>query len=429
VDLLQFKLVACEHKVPDQAVITVPANIINKIYAHSLQLQQESPDTAGFSQHKAPIQFLDQYYKEHILSHLKEFLFKYSVTSFLYKQLREQQVATIGDPRLEDIHLSPEEGAQYSFRFTPTKHVVVRDWRYLPFNAPARKKYKDIDKQATNFITEERNNKKQLEREEIIPGDWILFEITLLNRQQKPLIKNFYETLWLRISNEETSEPFRNLFIGKKIGDRFTSDHICLKEYFGSQLDGNYLFEIFIKKILPYTYFCLDSFKAQFRLKSERKAHQKIVEVYSFRHDLSLRRTLVEEAFTLLKRTYPIDIPQSSVIRQEKILLEDLQANPDYTVYKLQPDFNQKVHLLAEKQIRENLLVDYFALQENIHIEDIDVYNYLNLTKRARTKEFIYFLHPAISANEDELPISHESLKHLCVKEKTINHILYHLTK
>jgi len=99
------------------------------------------------------------------------------------------------------------------------------------------------------------------------------------------------------------------------------------------------------------------------------------------------------------------------------------------TLIILQSDFDQKVRLLAEKQVRENILIDHFALQENINIDDSDVFGYLNLTKRPRTKEFIHFLHPEIRANEEELPIPHESLKYLCIKEKTINHILYHFTK
>jgi len=243
VDLLQFELSACEHKVPDQVIITVPVKIIQKIYQHSLFLQQESTGMVGFNQHRAPIGYLDNYYKEHIISHIKEFLFKYTVMSFLYKKLREEHVITIGEPRLTNINLSPEENAQYYFRFTPAKNTLVRDWRYLPFKAPTRKKYKDIDKQAISFIAEERKNKEKC-KEEITAGDWVRFEASLLNHQKKPLIKDLSEHLWLQISNEETSEPFRNLFIGKKVGDRFISDHICLRDYFGCQLDTHYLFEI-----------------------------------------------------------------------------------------------------------------------------------------------------------------------------------------
>lgn len=424
---LRFELSSYTHKIPDQSCITVSQDIIDKLYQHTLSLQQHI-DTIGFSKKNAPLHYLDTYYKENILNHLKEFLLKYSVISFFYQQLREQRILTAGEPRLMDIHLTPEKDAQYIFQFTPVKRATVRDWRYLPFKAPARKKYKDIDKQASNFISEERLQQSNVDKHEIAAGDWVLFEATILDQNKKPFLKNLSESLWIQIGSEETSEPFRNLFLGKKKDEHFISNHLCLQEYF-SQNDYDYIFDIFIKEILPYHYFCFDSFKKHFRLKSDRKMHQKIVEVYSFRNDISLRRAMVEEAFSLINRTYPLDIPESVILRQEKILREELQANPDYTVYKLQTDFDHKVRLLAEKQVRENLLIDYFALQENINIDDTDVFNYLNLTKRPRTKEFIHFLHPEIRANEEESPIPHESLKYLCIKEKTINHILYHFTK
>jgi len=427
-ELLRFELFNVTHKIPDQGCVTVPRSIIDKLYKYTLTLQQNS-ETFGFSKTNAPLPYLDSYYKEHILNHLKEFLLKYSVISYFYQQLREQKIITVGDPRLIDISLDPAENARYTFRFTPAKHTPVRDWRYLPFRPPERKNYKDIDKQATNFISEERVLQDAVAQDhEIIPGDWVLFEATLLNKNKKPIIQNFSESLWIQIGSEETSEPFRNLFLKKKRDEHFISSHTCLQEFF-SQTNYNYTFDIFIKEILPYNYFSFESFKKHFRLKSERKMHQKIVEVYSFRNDISLRRAMIEEAFTLIGRTYPIDVPKSAILRQEKNLLAELQTNPDYTVYKLQSDFAKKVHLLAEKQVRESLLIDYFSVQENINIEDEDVFNYLNLTKRPRTKEFIHFIHPDIKANEEELPISHESLKYLCTKEKTVNHILYHLTK
>jgi FKBP-type peptidyl-prolyl cis-trans isomerase (trigger factor) len=305
----------------------------------------------------------------------------------------------------------------------------VRDWRYLPFKAPTRKKYQDIDKQATLFIDQERAAKKTYAQSTITSGDWVLFEITLLNQKQKPLISDLSELLWIQISNEESGESFQSLFVGKKSGDSFITNHLCFQEYFGSSLDVIYLFRITIKEVLSLAYFCFDLFKEHFKLKSERKTHQKIVEVYSFRNDVSLRRMLVEEALALLTKTYPFDVPATALLRQEKIIRDYLQNNKDYTVYKLQHDFERNIHLLAQKQIHEQMIVDYFAHQENIGATDDDICQYLNLTKRPRTKEFIYFMHPDLRAREEDTPLQNEVLRHYCRKEKAINHILYHWSK
>jgi len=409
--------------------ITVPPKMIDAVFNHALVLQHEHSANVGFGSRPAPKTYIQNYYQEAIITHLKEFFFKYGVCSFLYNQLHEKKILFVGEPRLTQIDFQPSHGACYYFEYSAIPKVSMRDWRYLPFKAPARKKYQDIDKQATLFITQESTAKKSYKESIIAPGDWVLFEVVLLDNKNKPLLKGLSELLWIQISDEETGEPFRQLFVGKSVDDKFVTNSICLQEYFGCSLDLAYSFAITIKEILPSAYFCLDLFKNQFRLKSERKAHQKMVEVYSFRNDVSLRRSMVEEAFTLLAKTYPFEVPTAAVLRQEKAIRDVLQNQQDYMVYKLQHDFERNIHLLAQKQVREHMIADYFASQENLNATDDDIYQYLNLTKRSRTKEFIYFAHPIISSNEEEAPVQHEILRLYCRKEKAVNHLLYQWSK
>ena len=51
---------------------------------------------------------------------------------------------------------------------------------------------------------------------------------------------------------------------------------------------------------------------------------------------------------------------------------------------------------LAEKQAREEIIIDQIAYQEHIVANHQDIKTYLNLIKRARTKEFIYFMPPIL---------------------------------
>ena len=424
-----FSFQYTESKPLGSAQVTIDAHAVDELFEHTLALQQQTANPLGFNKNQAPKNYTHTYYQEALVIHLKEFFLKYHVVSYLYQQLHNNKIMVVGEPRLIKISLQSHQDAEYLFECTTAPKITVRDWRYLPFKAPLRKKYQDIDKQATLFIAQELAAKETYTQQHIAPGDWVLFEVVLLNHKQKILIDDLRELLWIQMSAEETGEPFRSLFIGKAKGDSFVTDHLCLQEYFGSNIDVHYIFNITIKEILPIAYFCLDLFKDQFKLKSERKAHQKIVEVYSFRNDISLRRSMVEEALTLLAKTYPFDIPPSAILRQEKIILDDLQNNQDYVIYKLQRDFAHNIHLLAEKQIREQMIADYFAHQENLAINEADVYQYLNLTKRPRTKEFVYFMHPAMNANEEEIPIQHEVLRHFCRKEKAVNHLLYHWGK
>ncbi len=418
-----------ESKAIGTAQIAVKAKVIDTLFDHTLSLQQHNESPIGFNKEHAPKKYTQTYYQESIINHLKEFLLKYTVVSSLYKYLREEKIMFVGEPRLTNINVHQHQDAIYAFEYTVAPKIAVRDWRYLPFKSPVRKKYQDIDKQASLFIEQESTAKKEYKQHLIAPGDWVLFEVSIANEKNKPLVNDLCELLWIQISDEDAGEPLRALFVGHSKGDTFITNNLYLQEYFGGTINTYYTFSVSIKEVIPTAYFCLDLFKDHFKLKSIRKMHQKIVEVYSSRTDISLRRAIVEEALALLAKTYPFDVPTPAIMRQEHIILERLHESPDYAVYKLQSDFEKSVQELARKQLRESMLADYFAHQENITPTIKDTCQYLNFTQRPRTKEFIYFMHPAISTNEDEEPIPHELLQYFCRKEKTINHILYHWSK
>lgn len=411
------------------ATVTIAQDLVNNLYKHALLYRKEQYHPQGFSRQATPIAFIDQHYKLQTLKHLKEFLLKYYVISYLYQEIRRQKIVCVGDPRLLHVTLELGKPAEFVFAITQSSNIHIHDWKYLPFKSPLRRKYKDIDKQASNFIEEETEFKKNYQELEIAAGDWVHLKITLVDEEGKHFGNDFQELLWLQIGSDETSLPFQELFIGKQRGDVLVTQDQCIQEYFSSQLDTSYRFLITILEVLPYRYTDLAALSTYFKLKSEKKLHQKLVEVYSMRNDISLRRSMADEALRLLLNTFPVQAPESAVQAQMELIIQVVQQNPDYAVYKQQRSFLQTIHDLALKQVQEDILMQHLAYNENIIVNDEDVALYLNLTKRARTKEFIYFVHPSLGANEQELPISHESLKQFCLKEKALNHVLYHLTK
>ena len=109
--------------------------------------------------------------------------------------------------------------------------------------------------------------------------------------------------------------------------------------------------------------------------------------------------------------------------------MEIVQENPDYNVYRVQKDFNHRIRQLAEKQAREKTFIDNLAYTENIAVTNQDVKAYLNLGLRARTREFIYFKYEEPTIDGQEVPIPAHILKRTCLREKTINYSIFHLTK
>ena len=111
------------------------------------------------------------------------------------------------------------------------------------------------------------------------------------------------------------------------------------------------------------------------------------------------------------------------------MVLQAVQDNPDYHVYKSQPDFKEQIRQLAEKQLKETIIIDAIAYQEGIKVSQEDIRAYLNLLKRPRMKEFLHFILPPNKVLGQDIPLSAELVKRFCLREKTLNHIIGHLIK
>ncbi len=411
------------------ATVTIDQGLVNMLYHETAVDQKHDTHTYGFAKGSTPLSYIKEHYKSNITAHLQEFLFKYCVLSHLYDQLHQHRLAVAGEPRLFHIVIQPGTNAQFLFELSVAAPIEFRDWTTFPFKAPKRKNYKDIDRQVELFIKEEDALGQQYATDTITIGDWICFELFLLDKNSKPLFGEYKEMVWLKIGNEEADLPFQDLFIGKKVGDYSVSSNSCLQEYFSNQLDTHYIFGITILQRIPASHFSFDQFRHHFRIKNTKDMHQKLIEVFSFRNDISQRRMMAEEALKLLLSKHHVEVPHSLVLRQQKAVLESVQHNPDYHVYKTENTFKEMIKQLALKQAKEILIIDQLAFHENIKVEMDDLIGYLNLLKRPRTKEFIYFNPPSTKIQGHEMPLPAQILKQCCLREKTLNHVIYHLTR
>ncbi len=412
-----------------RAVVVVPAKIVDVLFQELSRIQQQKVYAYGFNRGNVPRGYVEQHFKADLLEHIKSFLLKYGVINRLYRAFRDNKIHVAGAMRLHTIELEPGSDARFIFQVTVLDKIELFEWRYLPFKSPKRKKYKDIDRQVETFIEQERLQLENYQDAGLAIGDWVLFGVSPVDEDNKPLLGEHVERFWLRLGDEEIESRLRALFLGKKQGDRFYTINRGLQYYFGDQLDGSYRMCVDIIDMVPSTYFCFDLFKRHFRIKTNKDLCKKLVEVFSYRNDLSQRRTMVEQALQLLLSKHHVVVPRYLVLREQKALLEQVKQNPDYHVYRVQKDFNYRVQQLAEKRAKETVFIDQLAYHENVILTDSDIKSYLNLTQRARTREFIYFEPPASKIDAQEVPIAQHELARTCLREKTINYVIYHLTK
>jgi FKBP-type peptidyl-prolyl cis-trans isomerase (trigger factor) len=416
-----------------KAAVRVPAELVDHVYKFAASHQALSVETYGFHRTlTTPTGYIEQNFKGSLCEHLKEFLFKYVVSDFLYQELRRKKIILAEEPRLIDIVFTPAQDAFFYLKFATAEPIPKRDWRYIPFKPPVRKKYKDLDRRAKDFIEEETAREVNYTQKDIVnPRDWIAFDITLMqdSLNSQPVIDMYKKRLWLKIGSDETNLAYQELFIGKHKGEKFYTNSRCLQDLMSGQIDTNYCFLVEIVDIIPNPFFSLDSFKQHFKLKTNKSIHHKLIEVFSCNNDLSLRHAIVDSVFDVLLMHHNIQVPSPSVLRRKKTIIELLLLDPDYQVYKREQGFDEKVSRLAEKQLKEVALIDFISYHENIRVSDDDVRHYLNLAQRPRMKEFIYFKHPAIRAGEQEYPVCAETLRHLSLREKTLNYVINQLSE
>lgn len=411
------------------AEIRIPAPMVSLAYQQAVASQRTAVHATGFPRGATPLEYIEQHLRPVITEHLKEFLLNFCVMGDLYDYLRTHKVVFTGFPRLSQVHVSPPETAVFTFELSRAPELDLIDWHYLPFKSPKRKNYKDLDRQVELFLKEEKENLKNTTDTSLTIGDWVNFSIHLVN-PLNPSDHTFgAKKFWLKLGDEEVDAPLRSLFIGRKAGDRFTCADVVLQEYFSTQLNSNYLFEITILDVVKDSYFCLEHFKKHFKLKTNKDLQSKLIEVFSYRNDISLRRNIAEESLKLLLHKHKFDIPEHIILRQQQNLLETISSNPDYHVYRAQKEFQRQVRQLAEKQARELILIDTLGHQEELPIADEDIPGYINLMQRPRAKEFIYFETPVTKHAGQELPLASALLKHYALREKTLNHVIHHLTK
>ena len=412
-------------------LITIPHAFVESVYNQALISQQKDAGPYGHHQKVAPLNYIAHVYEAHVLKQVHEFLFKFFVISILHGQLRNQKIVMAGSPRIIDISNDNQNNAVYKFNATIFQPLEIQEWKYLPFKAPRRKRYKDLDRQVELFMEQEQKNAQEHESDKttIRFDDWVNFDVALADQDGSVLLNGCVENLWLRIGQEEADTTFSDLFVGKKIGETFVTNNEGLQEYFNYETGSNFNFCVTIKDIEPHSHVCINRIKKQFRLKTNKELHQKLIEVFSFRNDISQRRSMVDETCRLILSKVPFSAPRHLTLRKEEELLAAVQVNPDYLVYKMQKDFRRTIEQLAERQVKETILIDQFSYHEKFDIDQDDVKNYLNLTKRQRTREFLHFRLPATKVRGQEVPISSEEIKQVCLREKMLNFIIYHLTK
>jgi FKBP-type peptidyl-prolyl cis-trans isomerase (trigger factor) len=406
--------------------IEIDSFLTNLLRQQTLVLYQNM-QCEGFENKAVPTQLIQELYELHINKKLKNYFFHHIVLDFLLGEMYARRTVAANYPRLISVDISPEQQISYSFDVSIADDIELKEWKHFAFKSPKRKRYKDLDKQVIAFVDNRQSLKKMLPHV-VEENDWVFFEAKLVDNKGAGINEAFVNHFWIKVGNQEATEAFVSQLLSKTLSSSFfTTDLVMHPDDAQENVSFRYL--INIKEIIKGGHFLMEIFKNNFKLKNKAEIHNKLMEVFSYRNDISQRKAIIEEVFHLLLSKHRFEVPKHLVLRREEIILKNLSRQPDYHVYKTQKDFNECVELLAEKQLKEEILIDQIGQRENIRADSRDVHHYLHLFSNKRLKEFIYFKPLTTNLDEIEIPVNVTTLLQAVTREKTMNFIIHTLTK
>ncbi|MBM3887354.1 hypothetical protein FJ364_05490 [Candidatus Dependentiae bacterium] len=407
--------------------ISIPYEYITKLLDLTAKLFTAKP-IDGFQRKNIPLDYLQLSLNEEITRKLRDLLIKHVAVNKLSKYLQTNKIVSCNYPRLTAINTPQNAPWSFDFDFSLAHKIELKEWRNFSFKQPKRKKYKDLDKQVINFLEQEAVSVKKLNQDIVEEQDWVNFEATLCDETgtiaQPRIVTNF----WINVKQHAGVDVLRDLFINRRVGETFVTNLVDTDHAMNEYENYRYYFFVTIKSIVKGGHLSLDLFKGNFKLKNKMDIHNKLMEVFSFRNDESQRRSTIEEVFHLLLSKHRFEVPKHLVLRRQEDLLLSIMKQPDYHVYKAQKDFEHHLELLAEKQLKEEILVDQISHQENIYDDIIDAQHYFHLFSNKKLYEFIYFKPVVAPLDQFNMPFNLALLQQTFTREKTLNHIIHTMT-
>lgn len=412
-----------------KSYVHIPPTIVKPVREQVVSLYRHHVRSFGLENIVLPETFVKERYTAEVQDSVAWFLLKHLVLDYLVEELTKQKILLAHTPRLLEVIWENDNDLIYVFDISTNEIALLKDWKLFPFKAPKRKLYKDLDKQVEAFVDREHTLFKQQNMGQLGDNDWVCFQATMLNDNLEPIPIAYQRKFWMKLTTKYLTSRFQQSFVGKRPGDSFVLTYFPLDETLQETVSERNPFLIHILSVTKGSYFSLDSFKSMFRLKSKLDVHRKLIEVFSYRNDISQRKSIIEEVFHLFFSKHRFEVPKHLVLRKQEDILMSLKKVPDYYVYRSQRNFEEQVAILAERQLKEEMLVDQIAYEENVAVEDDDIKSYLNLFNTDRLKEFVHFKPYADVVEESHVPMHESMLRQVAMREKTLNHVIHVLTR
>lgn len=411
-----------------QSSITATADLVAPLMSCMTEMYRTYTALPGFEHKELPRSYARSYFSKEIERDTQQFIFKHFVFDYLLSELTKRHIVITNWPQLTSVEAGQSGTLTYRFVLSCPQELCLKEWKHFVFKQPRRKNYKDLDNQVAAFIKEGSDLLRTKNKTAVEPGDWINFHTQLHHPATHAPLFDHAQSYWIHITEEGLSSALQESLLGRHIDETFLTPALPFTSSVYSNLQEPCHYNITVRSITKGQHLNLNFFKNTFRLKTRADVHKKLIEVFSYRDDISQRHAIVEELFHLLFTKHRFEVPKHTITRKKEMLLKSLRKQPDYQVYKSDKNFERNVEQLAEKMIKEEIIIDNIAHEEEIKLEATDIAQYLHLFNHERLREFIYFKPLIDNIEESDTPLHEGILAQAALREKTLNHIIYTLS-
>jgi trigger factor len=222
-------------QVVSELTLTVEADKVNKDYKKALQkVSKMAPPIPGFRKGKAPLSAVEKNYGEYV----KEELYRDGVDKYLKEAIEENDIKSISEfyPMSYEWNKGEDLVAVFKYEVNPEIKLENVDGIQVPFKA------KTIDDAVDEYLAEMKSKNSQMVEvaDAVQNNDSAEFELTFTHEGEEKV-----EVVTVPISqDQEDHSAIVDDAIGKKIGDKFSSEIAAYSIQSVKLKDGNAKVEV-----------------------------------------------------------------------------------------------------------------------------------------------------------------------------------------
>jgi hypothetical protein len=406
----------------------VPSKAVNDHIIFILEQKKKNTIVAGFNIGNAPLAYIKEIFKEGIKNNLYNIFFKaYFRRNIINKYNKSGTTLFFNINAMINIDV---EKNKLEFFHTVTQLKIFENKKNVSkkLKLVKRKLYKDLDKQATQIVDNELNQKNIYKSAEIDYGDWIKISVDLLDDSNKIISANTKLKLWIEIRKEEIFDDIHAFFSKKHKGDVILSNAKFIQDFLNQNNFIKYNFKITVLEHVSCRYFDFSIFAKYFKCDTKKQLYEKIIEGFSFKKDISMYKMIGQSIFKKLFKIYNPIITDKILNEYLIEIQETITKNPDYLIYQSKKTFMENVRRFAHEQLSEIAIIDYLSAKEKIKVITKDIILYLNMLQRNRLKEFLYFDRHYLKSLKTCI-IPDEILEKMVLREKTLDTVTAKMIK